>query len=305
MVLASEGVEQIDAKLVALSQLPAKFDIKVTTDLLMWGYALVFGYDATEFWPVSAGVMGRGKETDIQHRKATGKGGLNFVLSFQEQLQAELPDTVHFVFEQRDAEGEILDAELKKTYVELVTELYESGLKEGSPLLSREEARSLLADFGVIDPSWTVIGEPAMADDLGKVQTDTGMVQERDDREWRMLREEMLNKERVIRAIEKYPDEPIVRYTWNPIDERAVVQTLWKTGKEAYSHYYQLNRVALPEISVRVSNSMPIQRPSKRAEEDAPVTRSTSTIKEKIVPKVVEIEEDLTVNGRNTPILEK
>src|SRR5690606_17354842 len=123
-VLAQEGVDSVDAKLVALSQLPQGFDLEVFTNLLMYAYALAFGYDPIEFWPVLAGQLGRGRETDIQHRKGTGKGGLNFMLAFQEQLQQQLPETLHFEFEQRDQEGVLLDAKVGQAYADLVTTLY-------------------------------------------------------------------------------------------------------------------------------------------------------------------------------------
>src|SRR5690242_20297214 len=106
-VLAS-GAADVDAKLVALSQLPAGFDRRTFTDLLMFGYALVFGYDPIEFWPVQFGALGRGNETQIQHDKATGKGGLDFALGFQEQLQENLPDTLQYDLDQRDQDADLI-----------------------------------------------------------------------------------------------------------------------------------------------------------------------------------------------------
>jgi hypothetical protein len=117
--LAQEGVDQIDAKLVALSQLPDGFDLEKFTQLLMYGIALCFAYDPIEFWPVNAGALGRGRETEIQHMKATGKGGLDFILSFQDRLQRELPPTLLFEFEQRDVAGELKDAEVAKAWADV------------------------------------------------------------------------------------------------------------------------------------------------------------------------------------------
>ncbi|NIV32859.1 MAG: hypothetical protein GWN58_26455, partial [Anaerolineae bacterium] len=65
---------------------------------------LITGTDASEFWPVQTGALGRGRETEIQHRKAASKGAMEFALAYQEQLQNELPDSLLFEFEQRDAE---------------------------------------------------------------------------------------------------------------------------------------------------------------------------------------------------------
>ena len=106
-VLASMGADQVDAKLVALSNLPANFDAKEFTDLAMYTIALAFGYDPSEFWPVQFGSIGRGTETEVQHSKASGKGGMDFALSWQEQLQREFPATLHWEFEQRDDTGEL------------------------------------------------------------------------------------------------------------------------------------------------------------------------------------------------------
>ena len=118
-VLAQNGSEAVDAKLIALSQLPANFDLKTFTDLLMFSYALVFGYDPSEFWTVNTGVLGRGNETAIQHNKATGKGGLDFILSYQDRLQQVIPETVLFEFEQRDVGGELDSAQLSKAWAEV------------------------------------------------------------------------------------------------------------------------------------------------------------------------------------------
>ena len=86
-VLASTGKDEINAKLVALSQLPDAFDKQVFVNLTMYGYALCFGYDPSEFWPVQFGALGRGTETEVQHMKATGKGQMDHILGYQEKLQ--------------------------------------------------------------------------------------------------------------------------------------------------------------------------------------------------------------------------
>src|SRR5690606_32770790 len=143
-VLAQEGVDSVDAKLVALSQLPQGFDLEVFTNLLMYAYALAFGYDPIEFWPVLAGQLGRGRETDIQHRKGTGKGGMEFVFGLQDRLQQELPPTLLFQFEERDAEGELIDAQIHKAWADVAKVLTDGGV------LTPEQARMYLADKSVI-----------------------------------------------------------------------------------------------------------------------------------------------------------
>lgn len=189
------GVE-IEAQLTALSSLPAEFDQQTFTDLLMYGYALCFGYDPREFWPVSSGALGTATETETQHRKAGGKGGLDFPLGFSEKLMSDnmLPPTIQFEFEERDLDGELANAEAEQAKADVVMGLYESGLKEGAPLIDREEARILLAENSLIDAEWTENLEETVA-------TDT--------------EDDVIRSQRTQRAILKFPNEPIVRYTFN------------------------------------------------------------------------------------------
>jgi len=215
-VLASMGVDEVDAKLVALSSLPVGFDKKVFTDLTMYGYALCFGYDPSEFWPVQFGSLGRGTEAEIQHQKATGKGGLAFVLAYQEQVQELLPDTLQFEFEQRDDAGRMMEAEVKMAYLDIVAKAYETGLKEGRPLLSWEEARYLGAEEGLWPREWTEAEEDVEA-------TDT------EDATVRQLRQMVMESSEVRRAILSFPNEPIVRYSW-PTGRETV---LWDYGRDA------------------------------------------------------------------------
>jgi hypothetical protein len=165
-VLASTGAEKVDANLIALSNLPANFDMRTFVDLTMFGYALCFGYDPTEFWPVQFGALGRGRESEVQHMKATGKGGLDFILAYQENIQKELPDTVHFEFDQRDDDAELVEAEVMAAKENVITSMYESGLQYGEPLISKDEARSLLAAAGLIPREWTEAEEESEATDI-------------------------------------------------------------------------------------------------------------------------------------------
>lgn len=171
-VLASAGVDQIDAKLVALSQLPQNFDQKTFTDLCMYTIALAFGYDPSEFWPVQFGSLGRGTETEVQHSKASGKGGVDFALSWQEMLQRELPATLHWEFEQRDDAGEMLMETVKQTKLATVAQAYGAGIQQGAPLISRQEARVLLAEAGIIPHEWTEQEEDVTATDTNEEEAD-------------------------------------------------------------------------------------------------------------------------------------
>lgn len=233
-VLASAGVDQNDAKLVALSQLPDNFKRGEFVQTIMYGYALCFGYDATEFWPVNAGVMGRGRETEIQHRKATGKGGLDFALSFQDQIQAQLPDTIQYSYEQRDVEGELMDARVTKMYVDMVSEMYMAGLNHNEGMITRDQALSILARHtNIVPKAWTEIEEETVAKDTEHSRL-------------RVLREMYRKTPQVIRAAEVYPSEPIIQHSW-PVNEEIV---LWQRGDDIFKPLNYRGFSSLRDISI-------------------------------------------------------
>jgi hypothetical protein len=216
-VLASLGAEKIDANLVALSNLPANFDMRTFTDLTMFGYALCFGYDPTEFWPVQFGALGRGRESEVQHMKATGKGGLDFILAYQENIQKELPDTVHFEFDQRDDDAELVATEVMAAKVDVITKMYQAGLQFGQPLISKDQAQSLLAKEDVIPQEWTEAEEESQATDVEAV------------------RERVRGLPEIQRFAYKQPKESLVIYEW-PKDRQKI---LWYRAEDMLKRKYQ------------------------------------------------------------------
>lgn len=238
-VLATEGDATPDAKLVALSQLPTGFDIEKTTNLLMYCYALCLGYDPIEFWPVQAGALGRGRETELQHEKATGKGGADFMLSFQDRLQMVLPETITFEFEQRDEKGMVLEAQVYQAWANVANALYQGGMG----ILTREQAASLLVENGIIPAEWTIMEEDVVATDVEEADEAADDEISADDVDapaaqrghlvLRNLRARALQDERVVRAAELYPREPIVRYRYDPRRGNGRTTVLWQRGEDA------------------------------------------------------------------------
>jgi hypothetical protein len=214
MVIASMGDETPDGKLVAFSQLPANFSRETFIDQTMYGYALVSGYDPSEFWPVSGGTLGSGKETEQQHRKAIGKGAMEFPQGWQDRFQQQLPPALLFQFEERDAEGELIDATVAQAWANVAKTLYEAGLPAALPLLDQQAVLKILADNSrILSPDDVMIMQEAVAT----------------DEETTEITERAMNTPQVLRAIERYPSEPIVKYTW-PV---GVERVLWERGDDA------------------------------------------------------------------------
>lgn len=249
-VLASAGPGlEADAKLVAISNLPTGWDQEQMTYLLLYGIANAYGYDAREFVPVSQGQLGTGRETEMQAEKASTKGQMDFALGFQERLQAELPDTLHFEFEERDDAGALVAAQVKKAQTEVIDML--SQMRENTgPILTREEVRTLLAEEGLIPDEWTLAEEPvtvtdeepdAMAQDMAEQEQPSPIEPAETEPVLPVAteRERLLLSPHVRRACELFWNEPIValstRWVNGRIEQRERI--LWASGDEALGRH--------------------------------------------------------------------
>jgi hypothetical protein len=226
-VLATTGADQIEAKLVALSNLPEGFDMKMFTDLTMYGYALAFGYDPREFWPVSGGALGTARETETQHHKATGKGGMEFALSWQEKFQNELPETLQFEFEQRDDSGRLIKAQVDKAVVDAITAM--------SAYITPDEGRQLLSEAGIIPPEWTLELDDTEGTDTedpdDESEDPNTEAPETPEATAPATKKQWLENPYVYAACHRFPNEPIIRYTY--VKGREKVRTLFRTGERA------------------------------------------------------------------------
>lgn len=239
-VLAQAGIDQADAKLVALSSLPAGFDQREMIDLLMFLYALVFGYSPDEFWPVAGGSFGRGTEAQIGMERATRKGDMDFFSAFQERLQAELPATVMLEYEERDDSGRRVEAEIDKVHADVAAQLYEAGGSAGERLWTREMALSYLIERGIGDPSYTDVAEDMEYSDTDVVRM--ARLKERLMDTSDQVRAAVAWQKTAIERRNKAGDAyDIVRYMWP--SNRLV--NLWPASE--LPHYGKLQRVAKPK----------------------------------------------------------
>lgn len=171
--------------LLALSQLPDRFDPFQFTDYMMKGYALSFGRPVRAFWSLNSGNFGGGTETKVQAEQATYGGAAEFILASQEQLQWLLPDSLLFEYEVEDLSGKLQRAEVESTLIEAAKGLLEIGV-------SPEYTQQWLAERGVLPAEWT---------DTPTEVADNGVMKAR-----------LLETEQVQRALENTPSEPIVMY---------------------------------------------------------------------------------------------
>lgn len=219
---------------IGLSQLPDNFELVQFVDILMQAYALAFGYPVGEFWAIQSGSFGRTGEMKEQQQQATAKGELDFALSFQEQLQTFfLPTTVNFQFDQRNDRGDLVRAEANEKAWKIIKEAYEAGLDQEEPLLSRDEARELMVQNGLLPAEMTNKEEDLSVSDLKEI------------------RERALSQPEVIEAIYAMPNEPIVVYKYQP-EERQAISFFEKKSKVSERAIAVLERYQFPPGDVQV-----------------------------------------------------
>lgn len=289
-VIAQQGRDSVDAKLIALSNLPEGFNLEMFTNLLMYSYSLCFGYDSNEFWPGGGGAMGRGRETDIQHRKGTGKGGMNFMLAYQDQISRELPSSLLFEFDARDPEGDLLEAAVAQAYANVVATLFAGGpsTDPGPAGAKGGDGAAAQQQRDTVTPSSNdnkTKGNPK--DQLpaaSKVtQQKAGMITLKEARQllamngvipmsWTQEEEDvsatdeagldiekqrLLENPRIQRALEAYPYEPIVRYQWKT--DR--LETIFRGREDAYSaRRYSVVKPELPVAEYEVLEAQEIKQ---------------------------------------------
>lgn len=217
----------VSVNLTPFSTVPSGgFDQQKFIEMIICGYALNFGYDPREFWPVSAGALGgTGTEIENQHRRATTKGGLDFPLGFQEKLQEELPDTIQFEIEQRDVNGDISELDLKQRIVSMINDLRTKPNPDEPADITFDEARSMLVEAKIIPEEWTATEEPVSV-------TDT------DD----LANTSLLERERVQRAMFEYPNDEIVVYSSKDNKYRTLASPVGEGKKRHF--FFQKNRPA-------------------------------------------------------------
>jgi hypothetical protein len=161
----------VKLEFIEMSQLWDKFDDRAVTEMAVYTFALAFGVDPREYWPVSGGPLGSSTEANIQHLKAKSKGEGAIFSAIERQFNnpLSLPEGVKFGFDQRDVEEEVTAAEVKKVKIENVRRMWESSPNRSAPgepgsdgdqanegIITTEEARILLAQEGII-PSTMVM----------------------------------------------------------------------------------------------------------------------------------------------------
>ncbi len=155
---------EVKVELIPFSSLPEQFDRKLVVEIYVKTLAIAFGVDVAEFWQIEHSGATKAA-TAIQHEKAKGKGSADLAMGIERWMNWDvLSAGVQFAFDRQDDEHDMQQAEYHKAVTEYITKLaYPApGVAEG--LIDRDEARQLLAKYGVLPEDVIQIGEITMED---------------------------------------------------------------------------------------------------------------------------------------------
>lgn len=174
-----------DARFVNFSVQPENFGLRDAYDLVVLVLALSFGVDPREFWAISSGALGTSTETEIQHIKAQLKGPADILRTYERLINLKFTRShetgVVFRFDSLDLEQRRLELEGQDAFTKIITRLYQATDGLGISLLTRGEARKLLADNKIIPKEFLgdeidelELGLTTYSDDVVSLRSDYG-----------------------------------------------------------------------------------------------------------------------------------
>jgi len=149
---------------ISLREVWESFDDETAYNIAAYSYAAGFRIDPREFWPVSQGPLGTGREAEIQHQKAKAKShGLIFT-ELERNLNSDLslPKMLQFRFVLQDADEEQQRAQIHSLQIANIKSMQDSGAS-----LQPDEVRHLLtAQYKVLPRSMATTPPEGSVPDL-------------------------------------------------------------------------------------------------------------------------------------------
>lgn len=138
-----------DIKFISLREVWEGFDELTAYNIAVYSFAAAWRIDPREFWPVSAGPLGTGKEAEIQHEKAKAKSYGLLLTEIERDLNRDivLPKGVTFRFVLQDSDEEEQRARIHQMQITNI-----KGMQDAGAGLSAAEVRWLLAKHYRIIP---------------------------------------------------------------------------------------------------------------------------------------------------------
>lgn len=152
-LFGADPQQKASAEFINFSKIPDGFKETDSTELYIKILSLAFGVDIREFWPLSGGPLGSGRETQLQHQKAKGKGVGHILALIERAINLKiLPKSVTFKFDFQDDEDDLLQAQINEIKVKTIMSMWtpantaeEVALGiESQSVVTKDEVRTML-----------------------------------------------------------------------------------------------------------------------------------------------------------------
>lgn len=154
-LVGSNPGARVEVAIESFSAIPESFDRETVVDQYVNTLALCFGVDTREFWAISTAALGTASEAEVQHLKARGKGGGEFLTMVEQHLNREFPENTVFKFDTQDVEEDMVAATVAKEWIAAYARLVYPDNPVYKPIIDAQTFKRLLADRGVL-PEWAV-----------------------------------------------------------------------------------------------------------------------------------------------------
>lgn len=146
IVLASLDPEKpVSVASLDFASLPDNFDFDREMQWYIAGLALDFGVDYQDFAPLPGGNIGSGSQSNMLHRKSSGKGPRNWMIAITESFSnyGVLPRGAEMVFGDKNEQEELEKQEIRTKAME------EAAIAVNAGIMSPESAAKSLVERGI------------------------------------------------------------------------------------------------------------------------------------------------------------
>jgi hypothetical protein len=149
-LLSQQPGQNVSVDLTTFSSMPEQFNRESVVTQYVNTLANAFGVSASDIWFMGGGPFGTGKETELQHSYARGKGEGEWFSVTTQTINEELPEDVTFSYDTQDIEEDLNAAQTAQAWVNALSPL----MQQAETLeISGDEWKQLLVSKGVL-PEW-------------------------------------------------------------------------------------------------------------------------------------------------------
>lgn len=124
-LLSQQPGQNVNVDVASFSNLPEQFNRESVVNAYVNTLANAFGVSASDIWFMGGGPFGTGKEAELQHVLAKGKGEGEWFSVTTEEINKELPEDVVFTYNTQDIGEDLIAAQTAQAWITALQPLFE------------------------------------------------------------------------------------------------------------------------------------------------------------------------------------